>query len=59
VKRYPKGTPPVIATRQGSYTITGHTLTLNPTSAPPTTMQWVVENDVLVFDNRTRMKKGK
>jgi ankyrin repeat protein len=57
LKKYPKGTPPVIAAHQGSYTIAGNTLTLNPTSAPPTTMQWVLENGVLVFDNRTRMKR--
>ncbi len=57
LKKYPKGTPPVIAAHQGSYIIAGNTLTLNPTSAPPTTMQWTFENGVLVFDNRTRMKR--
>jgi ankyrin repeat protein len=59
LKKYPKGTPPVIAAHQGSYTITGNSLILTPTSAPPTTLQWVLENGMLVFDGRTRMKKGK
>jgi ankyrin repeat protein len=59
LKKYPKGTPPVIAAHQGSYTITGNSLILNPTTAPPTTLQWVLENGVLIFDGRTRMKKGK
>jgi ankyrin repeat protein len=59
LKKYPKGTPPVIAAHQGSYTVTGNTLTLNPASAPPTSLQWVLEKGVLIFDNKTRMKKAK
>jgi hypothetical protein len=30
-----------------------------PASAAPTSMRWMLQNGVLVLDNKTRMKKGK
>jgi ankyrin repeat protein len=59
LKKYPKGTPPVIAAHQGSYAVTGNTLILTPTNAAPTSLRWTLEQGVLIFDNKTRMKKGK
>jgi len=59
LKTYPKGTPPVIAAHQGSYALTGDTLTLTPTSAPPTSLKLVLQGATLVVDGKTHMKKGK
>jgi ankyrin repeat protein len=59
LKTYPKGTPPVIAAHQGSYTVNGDVLSLTPTSAAPTSMHLVLEGGVLILDAKTRMKRSK
>jgi ankyrin repeat protein len=59
LKKYPKGTPTVIAAHQGSYTITGGALTLTPTSAPPTTLTLSLQGATLLVNGNTHMKKGK
>ncbi|MDR3525814.1 MAG: ankyrin repeat domain-containing protein [Rhizomicrobium sp.] len=59
LKTYPKGINPVLAAHQGTYSLNGETLVLYPSSAAPTSMQWVLEKGVLILDGKTRMKKGK
>lgn len=59
LKTYPKGTPPVIAAHQGSYTLAGDVLTLTPTSAAATTLRLALQGATLVVNGNTHMKKGK
>lgn len=59
LKKYPKGTPPVIAAHQGSYTLSGDALMLTPTSAPPTTLTLSLQGATLLVNGNTHMKKGK
>lgn len=59
LKTYPKGTPPVIAAHQGSFTLAGDTLTLTPTSAPPTSLTLSLQGANLLVNGNTHMKKAK
>lgn len=59
LKKYPKGTPAVIAAHQGTYAISGGALILTPTSAPPTTLTLSLQGATLLVNGNTHMKKGK
>lgn len=60
LKQYPKGSlNPIIAVQKGTYTFNNDIMIWNPVGAAPTSMKWKLENNVLIIDNKIRLKKAK
>jgi uncharacterized protein len=58
LKQFPAGSiKPVIAAHKGKYTINNDILILYPTGTAPVSMNWKLENSVLILDSKIRLKK--
>ncbi|HBE79938.1 MAG TPA: hypothetical protein DDW65_19485, partial [Firmicutes bacterium] len=60
LKQYPAGSiNPIIAAQKGTYTFNNDIMIWNLVGAAPTSMKWKLENNVLIIDNKIRLKKIK
>jgi ankyrin repeat protein len=60
LKQYPAGSVnPIIAAQKGTYTFNNDIMIWNLVGAAPTSMKWKLENNILIIDDKIRLKKIK
>ena len=60
MKQLPKGSmKETIASQNGTYTLNDDIMIWTPLGAPPTSMQWKLENSMLIIDDKIRLKRVK